>query len=1821
MNADHRDPKIRGETRCSFLQRTAVAAASTAPGGVRKTSVQVNRGGCFAALFVAGWMFPFLLHAEPPKVASVQPPPGLVSNLTSIQVTFTEAVTGVEAPHFLVNGAAATNVSGSGSQYAFSFPPPPPGTVLVQFGELHQITDFEFPPNRFEANAPDAVWSYLQLDPDGPAVATIQPPPGIGLRQLAQVEVTFNRPVAGLDARDLQLNGRSATNVLGIGAGPYLFQFPPVAAGTALLSWTAGHGISSDEPVPHPFAGPGWSYTIDPAAPAPDLVINELLAENLTGQKDEDADPEDWIELFNRGTSTVNLAGWSLSTDRDGTSFWTLPATNLAPNRYLVIWASGKNRRKVGQPLHADFKLNPNGDTLRLLGPELPRLVVDEVTYPEQGPDYSYGRMGAGSNEVWRYFSPATFGLSNGFSTVTGKVAEVHFSVERGFFETPFALSLHCATPGAVIRYTTNGSPPVGTAGVLYAAPIPIASTRIIRAAAVLTNHLPSRTRTHTYFYGLGAGLRKLPALSLVTASNNLFGPTGIMEYNPRNTDKHGPAWERPVSAEFIRLEDNGGFQLDAGLRVQGGGYIRSLYNYTLGPPQGKYSFRLYFRGEYGEGRLDYPWFLNTTVDSFNTVVLRAGQNDHTNPYIRDELARQLAGDLGQPTSHGTFVNFFLNGVYKGYYNPVERITTDFLQAYHGGLNGWDVIGSVSELQDGDLTAWNQLMTEVQTKKATNDANYLAIAARLDLTNFVDYLLVPIYADTDDWPHNNWRAARERVPGGRFRFYQWDDEQSFGVAHDVSFNTINAQLSSTTPPWGAPEIATTFNALKIHREFQQLFADRIHKHFFNGGALTDEKIRARYNQLKAIVAPSVANFNDSIGASWIPNRRRYLMPHFEAAGFLGSSNAPVLNRFGGSVPPSFALVMTNQSGAIYYTLNGEDPRIAFTGGEAPAAVAYAGPIVLQGPVVLRARSRQGTNWSALTETVFSISSLSSPVRISELMYHPPGGQAFEYVELFNGGGTPVDLSGYSFAGVAFRFGSPFPLLAAGGRWVIASNAGTNAFQTRYPGLAVAGWFDGALNNGGERIALLDASGRVVDSVTYSDQDPWPAPADGAGASLERVGLDGDPDAPESWESSATTAGTPGAPNGPAPSSDLVINEIVAAEEGSADWVELHHRGSEPIDLAGWSLSDDSNARKFVFSAPTLVAPGGFLLLNCDTNLGAPGLHTGFALNRGGETLALFDASGRRRDVLTFGPQISGHSLGRMGGFDAWQLCQPTPQQPNQAAELGPVAVLVINEFLANGVNDGDWIELHNPTNAPVALRGSYLTTSNDLFRVTAPLYVAPGGFLILHADERTGPDHVNFKLPASGGMIALLDSAGTQLSRVTYAAQAEGVARARLPDGVGNFVAVPFTASPGASNYSAILGAGLRLNEVMARNEGGVTNPAGWTADWIELQNAGTNLVDLNGYSLSLGKSEAGEWPLPPGFSIAPGDHLVLWCSTNPFALGLFSIGRALPGEGTVLSLFDPASRLIDQVVYGEQLPNATIGRISSGSWRLLGSPTPGTANVPAATLGNPGNVRFNEWLGGGWDGADWLELFNPNSNAVNLAGLFLTDDPSITGVSNFMIGPLTFIPAAGFLRFHADGQVDRGQDHAPFSLDALGETIRLYSSSRALIDSVDLLAQTPGVSEGRYPDGSTNLARFPGSPTPAAPNRFVIDLDQDDLPDDWEIAHGLNPDDATDAAQDPDGDGLSNLDEFRTGTDPRNPASALRLAAILQADGGVALRFLAAPGRGYSVVYRDALESGGWQIFRNLPPSASGNEVNVVDDRSSSSRGARFYRVVLTEP
>ena len=128
-----------------------------------------------------------------------------------------------------------------------------------------------------------------------------------------------------------------------------------------------------------------------------DVVISEFLTSNNVGIRDENGERVDWIEIFNRGTGTVNLLNWKL---RDSSDEWVFPATNLAPGRLLLVFASEKNRRVPGAPLHTNFRLSSGGEYLGLIRPD--DTVASEFSpYEPQVPDVSYGFGERTTNQVW----------------------------------------------------------------------------------------------------------------------------------------------------------------------------------------------------------------------------------------------------------------------------------------------------------------------------------------------------------------------------------------------------------------------------------------------------------------------------------------------------------------------------------------------------------------------------------------------------------------------------------------------------------------------------------------------------------------------------------------------------------------------------------------------------------------------------------------------------------------------------------------------------------------------------------------------------------------------------------------------------------------------------------------------------------------------------------------------------------------------------------------------------------------------------------------------------------------------------------------------------------------------------------------------------------------------------------------------------------------------------------------------------------------------------------------------------------------------------
>ena len=124
-----------------------------------------------------------------------------------------------------------------------------------------------------------------------------------------------------------------------------------------------------------------------------------------------------------------------------------------------------------------------------------------------------------------------------------------------------------------------------------------------------------------------------------------------------------------------------------------------------------------------------------------------------------------------------------------------------------------------------------------------------------------------------------------------------------------------------------------------------------------------------------------------------------------------------------------------------------------------------------------------------------------------------------------------------------------------------------------------------------------------------------------------------------------------------------------------------------------------------------------------------------------------------------------------------------------------------------------------------------------------------------------------------------------------------------------------------------------------------------------------------------------------------------------------------------------------------------------------------------------------------------------------------------------------------------------------------------------------------------------------------------ALDSDGDGMPDAWEIAHGLNPSDPSDAARDDDHDGMTNLQEYLAGTDPHDPVSLLVLKEPVMAAGALKLKFLCIAGRTYSILYKDSLADPLWHKWQDLPVQPADATLNL--NLPISSAPGRFFQVV----
>ena len=834
------------------------------------------------------------------------------------------------------------------------------------------------------------------------------------------------------------------------------------------------------------------------------------------------------------------------------------------------------------------------------------------------------------------YFATPSPGAVNG-SGFFAFVENLKFDPGRGWFDTTnFSITITSATPGVTIRYTTNGTVPSETNGIIYTAGgIPVGGTTLLRAIGYRSGFEPTDLETHSYIFlnqvqaqstnanwaggssgnytlwtnitrGVQYGptfkndLLGVPTLSIVLNSNDIWGPSGFWS----NPQAEGVAWERPASLEYMRPDGKKGFHINCGIRIQGGA------SRNLVP---KHGMRVLFKNIYGPGKLEYPLYEGSPVEEFDTLTLHATFNDHwlwggaAAQMQRDMWCRDTQNAMGGYGPHGTYAHVYLNGIYWGLYNIGEKGDASYAAHYLGGeKEEYDAFNS-DELIDGNTTAWSAMFA-IAGAGITNDLAYTNLSQYLNIPNFIDYMLMNFYPATSDWPWHNWNAARRRVPGAGFHFFSWDAEWCFGIGGDVNSDRTGIGSGDGSP-------GRLYAALRAHPEFRVQFGDHAQKYLFNGGALTPAIAEARWMKRaaeidRAIVCESarwsVSGYTrdtwltaQSAVRAWFPQRGAILLNQLRAAGLFPQLNAPTFGPFGGLVPPNYSLVLTNPnvSGSIYFTRDGSDPRL-WGGGLSPQAQLYSGPLSITNAVFLRARVRDGVNWSAIAEAPFYVVQNFAGLKVTEIMYNPPlfgtnTSDDLEFLELKNTGTNTLDLSGLQFTdGLTFTFTNG-TRLAPGAFFVLARNV--SAFAQRYPGIPVNGVYTGKLDSNGEKLTLAHVLGTNVFSFSYDNAVPWPVTPNGYGFSLVRANINGDPDLPSSWRPSANLGGSPGADDPVTSIAPILINEILTHTDlPQLDAIELFNPTSTNVNISGWFLSDDAAApKKFRIPNGTTISPGGF----------------------------------------------------------------------------------------------------------------------------------------------------------------------------------------------------------------------------------------------------------------------------------------------------------------------------------------------------------------------------------------------------------------------------------------------------------------------------------------------------------------------------------------------------------------------------------------------------------------------------------------------------
>ena len=443
----------------------------------------------------------------------------------------------------------------------------------------------------------------------------------------------------------------------------------------------------------------------------------------------------------------------------------------------------------------------------------------------------------------------------------------------------------------------------------------------------------------------------------------------------------------------------------------------------------------------------------------------------------------------------------------------------------------------------------------------------------------------------------------------------------------------------------------------------------------------------------------------------------------------------------------------------------------------------------------------------------------------------------------------------------------------------------------------------------------------------------------------------------------------------------------------------------------------------------------------------------------------------------------------------------------------PPLRVVINEVMASNTftipdNYGeydDWIELYNPNPDTVDVAGWYLTDNLILpTRFRLPIgsdstRIPPYGYRLIWADSdpEQGGFHTNFKFNASGDLLVLYRPDGeTVADSISIPALSTDISYGRSYDASPQWISF-LNSTPDSTNREG-QSVHVVINEVMSSNNNVVADNYGQFDDWVELYNPTPDTIDISGWFISNQLAQGKRYRL--GFEndslkIGPYGFRLLWAD-NQLEQGVLHLPFTLSSAGDCVIISRPEGTPEDSICFGALLANESYGRSYDGSllWTSFSTSTPQATNVEIPA----GNLLINELLSVNLSSVTddqgeyepWIEIYNPGQDTLDLAGWFISNDPSQPEKFRFGFGSNATLVLPGDHRLvWADGQVKQGPRHIGFRLAATGSCVYLTKPDAVtLSDSRCYGVLAADASFGRAYDGAPNWIDF-SVPTPGAYN------------------------------------------------------------------------------------------------------------------------------------